>query len=128
MVSALLGVNVVNAGGGGGPGIVEAAGDGEGVGGAVQGRGAGEAEQVAAGFEIGFDACRGADQDEFAIERGELMPIEMRLQNAGGAQAVDVMVLAEHAVSNVAFEDEYSAAGIVFDGVGRIAGNGRDET
>ena len=127
MVGALPRMDEFDTGGGGGPGIVIAAGDVEGVGGAVKGRGAGEADEMAAGFEIGFDTCRGADQGEFPIERGELMTIEMRLQNAGGAQAVDVMVLAEHAVSNVAFEDEYSAAGIVFDGVGRIAGNGREE-
>ena len=73
-------------------------------------------DQVATGFQMFFGSGGGAYEGEFPVKRGELMPIELGLQYAGGTQTVDVVVLGEHAVSNVAFEDEHPAERIVADG------------
>ena len=59
VVGALLRMHILDAGGGGDPGVVVASGDFDLVGGAVQSFGASQAEQMTAGFEVLFRRRRG---------------------------------------------------------------------
>jgi hypothetical protein len=56
-----------------------------------------------------------------------LMTIEFRLRHASGAQAVNVVILAKHAASNVASGHADASKNLVDDGDGSGSGDGRQE-